>query len=60
MEAIMAFATLLQKYTFTPSPNFQWQRVCHHPGADFERDSAVRSTLWREDVRAGGRGVLEY
>ena len=56
----MAFATLLQKYTFTPSPNFQWQRVCHHPGADFERDSAVRSTLWREDVRAGGRGALEY
>ncbi len=27
MEAIMAFATLLQKYTFTPSPNFQWQLI---------------------------------
>ena len=54
MEAIMAFATLLQKYTFTPSPNFQWQSVHRHTGADFERDSTLRSTLSQEGVRADG------
>ena len=50
----MAFATLLQKYTFTPSPNFQWQSVHRHTGADFERDSTLRSTLSQEGVRADG------